>query len=262
MATTSTRYSGALSGKGALLEETLAVLRQIDQGYSANQVRGMVIDEDLLGKVTRSTRESVWKRIHARYLGNEDHARTLARMVTHAPDRQTEKLVLFYEFCRSMPVLRDVTVQCVYPRYAAGYSRIDKAVIQQFFDQVSPTHPELTEWSPQTRGKVVSNILTILRDFGLLSGTQRKEFVRLYVPLATFVYALYRIAGDGIRTPHEVLEVEDWKLFFLEREDTLALLDEATAAGHCTFRHQGDIYTLDLVYPCLEACVEALAAKV
>ena len=255
-------YSSGLSSKGTLLEETLAVLRQIDQGHAIGQVRTMVIDLDLLGKTAQSTRDSVWDHIHARYLGDDDHVRTLARMVVRAPDRQTERLVLFHEFCRSNPLLSDVTTDCVYPRYAAGFSGIDKAVIQSYFDSVADIHPELAEWSPQTREKVISNTLTVLRDFGLLRGTQRKEFARLYVPVAAFVYILYRLAADGVRTPHQVLEAEDWRLLFFEQDDVLVLLDEATAAGHCTFKHQGDVYTLELRYPSLEACVEALTAEV
>jgi hypothetical protein len=255
-------YSSVLSGKGALLEETLAVLHQIDHGHSTDQVRAMVVEQNLLGKTALSTRESVWDHIHARYLNDEGHARTLARMIVHAPDRQTERLVLLYEFCRSIPLLHDVTIDCVYPRYAAGYAGIDKTVIQRYFDDIAATHPELTAWSPQTREKVVSNVLTILRDFGLLQGTQRKEFSRLYVPLSAFVYVLYRLAGDGITAPRQVLEARDWRLFLLERADVVVLLDEATAAGHCTFKHQGDIHTLDLQYPSLEACVEALTAEV
>ncbi len=167
-------YSSMLSGKGALLDETLAVLQKIDRGHSLDQVRAMVMDHDLLGKMTMSTRESVWDHVHARYLTNGDHARLLARMVVHAPDRQTERLVLFYEPCRSSPILRDTTIYCVYPHYAAGYSSIDKADIQGYSDGIAAEHPELTAWPPQTGGKVVSNILTILRDFGLLEGSQRK----------------------------------------------------------------------------------------
>ena len=255
-------YSSALSGKSSLIEETLTVLRQIDQGYSPAEIKAMVVENDLLGKMTRSTRESVWDHIHVRYLSGETHAPMLARMVVRAPDRQTERLVLFYEFCRSTPVLRDVTIECVYPRYAGGYTGIDKAIIQRYFDEVSATHPELTEWSPQTREKVVSNILTVLRDFGLLRGTQRKQFSRLFVPLPAFVYVLYRLATDGVTAPRQLLDAKDWQLLFLERADVVVLLDEATAAGHCTFKHQGDVYTLDLRYPSLEACVEALTAKV
>lgn len=255
-------YSSGLSSKGSLIEETLAVFRQMDQGHTLPEVKAMVVERDILGKMTQTTREVVWKRIHARYLGDETKARTLAQMVVHASDRQTEKLVLFYEFCRSTPLLRDVTTECVYPRYADGYTGIDKAIIQQYFDDISAAHPELTEWSPQTRDKVISNILTILRDFGLLRGTQRKQFSRLYVPLATFVYVLYRLAEDGVTAPHDTLEARDWLLFFLEQPDVVTLLDEATGAGHCVFKHQGDIYSLDLNYPSLEACVAALTAEV
>ena len=220
------------------------------------------MDHDLLAKTTMSTRQSVWKHIHTRYLTDGDHARVLARMVVHAPDHQTERLVLFYELCRSSSILRDTTIYCVYPRYAAGYSSIDKTDIQGYFDDIAVAHPELTAWSPQTRDKVVSNILTILRDFGLLEGSQRKQFSRLYVPLPAFVYVLYRLAEDGLTTPQEILDVEDWRLFFLEPADVVTLLDETTAAGHCTFKHRGDIYSLDLHYPSLEACVEALTGEI
>ena len=255
-------YSSILSGKGALLDETLAILREIDRDHSISQVNAMVINDDLLGKMTVSTRQSVWDHIHARYLSDEARSRVLARMVVHAPDRQTERLVLFYELCRTLAVLRDATLRCVYPRYAAGYSGIDKTDIQTYFDGLADQHPELGEWSPQTRDKVVSNILTILRDFGLLEGSLRKQFRRLYVPVAAFVYVLHRLVGEGLVIVQELLGVEDWRLFFLEPVDVVTLLDEATIAGHVTFKHRGDIYSLDLRYPSLEACVEALTREV
>jgi len=256
------RYSSAISGKGALIGETLIVLDQIDRGHSIDQVRAMVREHDLLGKVTMRTREAVWENIHARYLTDGDRARILARIVVHSPDRQTQRLVLFYELCRWSHVLRDTTIHCVYPRYAAGYSAISKMDIQDYFDDIAEGHPELTEWSPQTRDKVASNILTSLRDLGLLEGSRRKQFTRLYVPLPAFSYVLYRLAEDGLTAPQKLLDLEQWRLFFLERTDVVNLLDEATAAGYCTFKHRGDIYTLDLHRPSLEAYVEAVTGEV
>jgi len=254
-------YTSALSSKGALLEETLAVLRQIDRGRSIEDVRTMIVKQDLLGKTSKSTRRTEWKKIYRRYLTDADHAPKLARMVVRAPDRQTQKLVLFYELGRSTPLLRDTTIECVYHRYAQGFSGIDKSIIQEYFDEISADHPEIAEWSPQTRNKVISNTLTVLRDFGLLEGVQRKTFSRLYVPAPTFVYVLYRLAGDGLTAPRPILEARDWQLFFLEQPDVIMLLDEASAADHCTFKHRGDVYSLDLTYQSLEACVEALTAS-
>lgn len=257
------RYTSALSSKGALLEETLTVLRLVDQGHSIEDVRTMVVDQDLLGKTSESTRRTEWKNIYRRYLSESNckHARTLARMVVHAPDRQTQKLVLFYELCRSTPLLHGTTIECVYPRYAKGFSGIDKSVIQQYFDELSTDHPEIAEWSPQTRKKVISNTLTVLRDFGLLEGSQRKTFSRLYVPSPAFVYVLYRLADDGLTAARPIVEAQEWRLFFLDEQDVVMLLDEASAAGHCTFKHRGDVYSFDLTYPSLEACVEFLTAN-
>ncbi len=222
----------------------------------------MVMDHDLLGKMTLLTRRSVWDSLHVRYLTEEDRTQVLARMVIHAPDRQTERLLLFYEMCRSSAILRDTTIHCVYHRYAEGYSGIDKGAIHGHFDSIAAEHPELEAWSPQTRDKVASNILTILRDFGLLEGLRQKQFTRVYVPLPAFVYVLYRLADDGLRTAQQLLACEDWRLFFLETTDVLGMLDEATTAHHCSFKHRGDVYSLDFHYPSLEACVEALTGEV
>jgi hypothetical protein len=259
---TRTTYSASLSGKGSLLDETFAVLRELDRGLSIAEVKALVIDADLLGKLTRTTRKSIWDHLHARYLSDEGRARNLARMVTRAPETQSARLVLFYELCRSLPVLRDATTHYIYPRYAAGFSGVSKADLQRFFDESAAAHPELSSWSPQTREKVVSNILTIARDFGLLTGTQSKQFTRVYVPLPAFVYVLYRLGQQGVLTAQHVLNHEDWRLFLLEPADVETLLEEASAAGHCTFKHQGDIYSLDFRYLSLEACVEALTGEV
>lgn len=255
---TNSTYSSMFSGKGSLLDESLAVLEQLAQGHTLSEVKAMVMQEDLLGKTTFSTRESTWDHIHTRYLSEANRAALLARMVANAPDRQTQRLALFYEMCRSLPIVYDTVIGCVYPRYAAGFSAIDKGDIQAYFDGIAIEHPELAGWSPQTREKVVSNILSSLRDFGLLEGTQRKQFIHVYVPLPAFVYVLYRLAGDGMATAREVINALDWRLFLLEPDDVIGLLEEATTAGHCTFKRRGDILSLDFTYPSLEACVEAL----
>lgn len=255
-------YTATLSGKSTLLDETLTILRELDRGRSIAEVKALVMEADLLGKLTQSTRKSVWDHLRTRYLSDEGRAAILARMATHARDRQTAHLVLYYEMCRSLSVLRDAVIGCVYPRYAAGFNGVGKADLQHFFDESTENHPELTSWSPQTRDKVVSNILTILRDCGLLTGAQTKLFTRLFVPLPVFAYVLYSLAEGSICTAQAVLAHEDWQLFLLDTDDVERLLIEASAAGYCTFKHQGDVYSLDLSYPTLESFVESITGEV
>ncbi len=255
-------YTSNLSSKGALVDESLAVLREIDGGYSLDEVRERTLEQDLLQKTTQATRQTVWKKVYGRYLTDQDLVAPLAQMVTHSHHASTSRLVLFYEFCRSEPLLHDTVLQCVYPRYLDGFSGVSKSDVQTFFDELVLGHPEITDWSPQTRDKVVSNILSILRDFGLLEGTQRKTFARLYVPLPAFVYVLYRLRDQALTSAPAAVNAETWRLFLLEREDVIDLLEESTAEGHCTFKHQADVMDLDWTYPTLEACVEALTGQV
>lgn len=262
MALPDTVYTSNLSRKGALLDESLVVLSRIDAGESPDRVREKILDEDLLHKTTRITRQGVWEEIRSRYLTNPELTPTLARLVTHAPDHATARLVLFYSFCQSEPLLRDVVLDCVYPRYQAGFSGVSKADVQTYFDDLASKHPEISAWSPQTRDKVVSNFLSILRDFGLLTGTQRKTFTRLFVPLPFFVYVLYRMRDQCLVAAPQVVEAEDWCLFLLERDEVIDLLEEASSRGHCTFKHQADVMDLVWVHPTLEACVEALTGQV
>lgn len=255
-------YSTVLSRKGALLDETLAVLRCIDAGESVDAVRRRVLTDDLLLKTTFETRRGVWKEIRYRYLHDPELTALLAHMVVHAPDKITRQLVLFFEFCHSQPLLRDTVLECIFPRYASGFSGVGNTDIHSYFDSKVPDHPELAAWSPQTRHKVVSNVLTILGDFGLLEGTQRRQFARLYVPLPAFVYVLYRRRDQGRRTAPAVVNDNAWHLFLLEAEQVIPLLEEASASGHCVFKSQADVVDLDWAYPSLEACIAALTREV
>jgi hypothetical protein len=72
------------------VKETLTVLRELDQGRSVRELKTMVIEHDLLGKVTQATRVTAWARIHARYLADQNEARILARMVVRARSRDRE----------------------------------------------------------------------------------------------------------------------------------------------------------------------------
>ena len=261
MTQSNTVYTSNLSRKGALLDETLVVLGQSHAGVSLETIRARILDEDLLQKTTRVTRQGIWEEIRGRYLTDDRILAPLARMVTRSQHHATARLVLFFEFCQSEPLLRDTVQQYIHPRYLSGFSGVGKSDIQKFFDELSLEHPEITDWSPQTRGKVVSNILSILRDFGLLEGTQRKTFARLYVPLPAFVYVLYRLRDQGLVAAPAIVEADAWRLFLLEREDVIELLEESTAEGHCVFKHQGDVMDLEWAYPNLEACVEALTGK-
>src|SRR5262245_11938696 len=127
-----TVYSSSLSGKAGLLDETRQVLQQVAAGHTLDDVRAMVVDANLLIKQSRHTRQAVWDAIRLRLggVGDEGRILQLAQVVTSPRfTTQAQNLVLFYELCRSQPLVADLTIDCLYPLYTRGRSVVDKSEI-------------------------------------------------------------------------------------------------------------------------------------
>jgi hypothetical protein len=241
-------YQSTISGKGGLITETQVVLAQIAAGESLADVREQVISANLLGKPTISTRESIWSSIHRRYLSgrSDDEIRLLARIASSSLPNQARQLVLFYVFAQVDQLLHDFVVDLLFPLYSSGRSIVDKSDVFAWFDkEASNGHAEIASWSPQTQTRIVRHLLSTSRDFGLLEGTQRKQFRRLFVPLPAFVYVLYDQYQAGL-SGRQLLEAEAFRLFLLDNDDVLQLLAEATQYGYVTFRRTESIYDLRL----------------
>jgi len=264
MPTTSlTKYSAALSSKAGLVDETFVALRLVASGKSVEELRFAFLQEDLLGKDTQENRLTIWKKIHQRYLADWRRATLLSRVVTGISKHDLARLFAYYDFCRAESILYDAVTQPVYARFENGFNGIEIADLQTWLDGIETAHLEVKEWSPQTRKKVLSNVLTVLRDFGLMSGVYRKTFERVYVPVTLAGYVLYTLRESLAQFgPRPVIESPDWRLFFLDEGDVVNLLKEMTHEGYCTFQKQGEIMTLDLKWQDLEGYVEAITGKV
>jgi hypothetical protein len=250
--------------KGSLLRETIEVMATLTGDSSLEDVRTLVIEDNILLKQTLETRGTIWRVIHARYFSGKDLSdiRTVACLVTSQLPEHHRHLILFYELAKSLPLVYDLTVDCLYKLYMEGRSSVDKADILAWLDHArADSHNEIGEWSPQTRNKVASNYLTIARDFGLLEGTQRKVFTRLYVPLPSFVYVLYRLKDEG-RSTKAIVTSADFKLFLMDQRDVYLLLDEATRASYVTFQRAGDVYDLAFHYRNLTEVADELTRQI
>lgn len=228
-----------------------------------DELRVAVLQEDILGKDTHENRLTIWKKIHQRYLADWKRANLLSRIVIGTSNYDLSRLFAYYDFCRAEPILYDAVTQPVYMRFADGFNGVEIGDLQTWLDGIEAEHPEVKEWSPQTRKKVLSNVLAVLRDFGLMSGRYRKAFERVYVPVTLAGYVLYSMQ-DGLAQfgPRVVIESPDWRLFFLDEGDVVNLLKEMAHEGYCTFQKQGEVMTLDLKWQSLEGYIEGITGKI
>lgn len=253
------RYNSTLAGKGAYLPETKTVLEQIAAGRSIDDVRDAVTDGDLLDKRTLQSRENYWKEIFRRYISERDpeHVATLAQMVARCPNTTAVDLILFYEYCQVDALLYDLTTQCTYELYQDARTAIDKLDIAAWFKEHAESHPEIEQWAPSTRGRLISSYLSHIRDFGLVKGVRTKEFYNFYVPREAFVYALYHQKDRGLHNT-QLIEARDWRLFLMTEREVIFMLEDAARGGFVHFRRAGDIFDLRFVYEDLIEVVDAI----
>lgn len=254
-------YHSTISGKGALRPEAEAILRLVDDGYDADQIQQAVVEDDLLDRGTWHNRRTVLDHVSRRYFSGRDpqHIATLAHLVARCPNPTVVDLVLFYEYAQADALLYDLTVQCTCDRYQSARTAIDSINLNEWLTAQETEHPEITNWSPATRNKIVKSYLATIRDFGLVSGTKRKEFHKLFLPREAIVYALYHQLDRGLQGK-ALISSADWRLFLLSERETLFHLDEAARGGFLTLRYAGDIYDLRPSYANLHEVVHVLTS--
>lgn len=258
-------YQSTISGKGALINETLVILEHLARGERLSSVRAEVLDENLLGKQAYFTRKTIWEHIGRRYFvgRSDDEIQTLAQVASSSLSAQARYLILFYAFGQADQLVHDFASMCLYDLYHDGRGVVDHGDVLQWLDrQTQDGHPEVSDWSPQTRNRVAAQLSSITRDFGLLEGAQRKRFRPVYVPLPAFIYVLYDLHAHG-RSSRELVENPGFRIFLLNKDDVVFLLGEAARAGYLTFRQTESLYDIRLHYGSVkEAMSHAIAEKV
>jgi hypothetical protein len=81
-------------------------------------------------------------------------------------------------------------------------------------------------WSDRTITRIAQGLLSALRDFGVLQGAVNKKIAPAYLPMESFAYLVFYLKKHQ-PSGAKLIELLDWKLFFLEREGVERFLFEA-----------------------------------
>src|SRR6266568_6817007 len=202
-----------LASKTGLLEETRQFLQAFARLHTIDATRQGLVNSGLLQR-SRATRVTILKIVQIRLTRWHPPAWVLDDLITFAQDGQQAELraALLLHTARQDTLLYDIIQQVVVPRWFAGERKLIRADVQRFLDEVQLTHPEVTGWSHSTREKLSGNVLTTLRDFGLLQGTTTKQIVEPIVPLAVVKHLIHLLQAEGI-PPEQVAQHADWQLW-------------------------------------------------
>jgi hypothetical protein len=206
-------YLPTIASKTGLLEEIRLFLVSLDRLQDLGAARQVLVD-GALPQRSRETRETIAGIIQQRLIRWSPPHWVYRDLIAFAQDIEQPSLqaALLLHVVRQDALLYDFVQQNLNPRWQRGDHTLIRADVQRFLDQALPEHPEIDAWSRATREKLAGNLLSILRDYGLLRGREQKQIVEPLVPTAVVEHLIRLLRAEGV-DDDALADHPDWRIW-------------------------------------------------
>lgn len=257
-----TNYTTELSkGQGAV-EETFSLLRLWQPGMTADELATRALREGSLSRSTAVRTQDLVQRVFVRrYLAPDGQpAVHLKRLVDRSADRAVVRQVMLIHTARLHRILGDFIIERYWGRFSAGAEKISRTDAEEFIARAHMEGRISPSWSPVMRVRVARYLTGTLADFGLLEeGREMAKQIRPFRILSgTALYLAHEVHFRSF-SDNSILELPDWKLFGLVREDIVRELERLAGDGHFILQFAGDLLRITWRYQTMEDCLDAIA---
>lgn len=151
---------------GLMVEDSAKVFAYL---YKSNQQK---IDPAELSAIlpikSESSRKRIFNEIQKRY--NQIPPTILEFFLNGSENEQ--KVILYYASLKLYNLLFDLVFEQLIPKHQRGESTLQSFDVLSFFDSKETQQPEISNWSIRTRKNMVSILLMMLREVGILNKNQ------------------------------------------------------------------------------------------
>lgn len=236
------------SSKGALLPEAHAVFRALSTGKPIAEVQDACLTGRLLRQQARETRRRIWQSLNWRYFFWQPPRWVLADLSEAARGDATDRRFVslaYLHYVRRDRLTFDFVADALWPLWKANSVEATRDSVLDFLSDYEARDATVRRWRESTRKKLAGNVLSALRDFGLLTGVQRKTLQRPVVVPEVALHLCRLLDGEGLRG-RALLAARDWRLFLWEPHDTAAALAQLAQRGEIRFERSGRTVVLEV----------------
>jgi Putative inner membrane protein (DUF1819) len=256
----SARYSSKIIKAGALIGDTKTLLSCWDVNASVTENLNRVQRDNIFAKASRSRVVDILAIFRQRYLTEESVTKALVTLVQGKfPSTALERLLYFHS-ARTDRLLYDAVAEILMPMQERGLVDINIQDFQHSLAKLVAKGEATANWSEPTVTRIAQGLLSTLRDFGVLQGAIHKKIVPVYLPIEAFAYIVFYLKQhqpSGVK----LLELPDWKLFFLHRESVERFLFEAHQYELLEYHVAGSVTRLTFPAKTLEEYANVLAQR-
>jgi hypothetical protein len=139
-------------------------------------------------------------------------------------------------------------------------THINVLELQRFLQNWVDAGKTSRNWSEPTIVRIAQGLLSTLRDFGVLQGTVQKRIAPAYLPIRAFAYLAFYLKQHQ-PSAAKLIELSDWKLFFLPREGVERFLFEAHQHKLLDYHAAGSVTRLTFPATTLEDYAHVIAER-
>lgn len=242
------------------IDETKQILSEYKRLGSFDAVKDRVVEDNILNKDTDYYRKNIIREVARRYIPDKgSYVETpLIRTITSDASDGVKEWALYYEFSQD-PLVNTVTKEFLFQKYKAGTLTLKADDVEAFIDSLAEEHPEIEEWSESTVEEASSKYLSAMKNFGLLTGRQTKEFDVFFVPDEAVAYVLYRLYERGVTAAADLIANDEWRLLLFDEEDVRRRLTDITPR-YVTYERRGSTERVEPVFDSIDEVVDEFDA--
>jgi len=236
------------TSKGALITEAHAVFRSAASGAPVEDLRHACLTGTILRQRARETRRHIWDALHWRFFIWSPPRWVLADLADAARGDSTAPRfasLLYLHYARRDRLTFDFVTDRLWSLWKNRSLEVSRNDVLDFLASSEAQNPQIKGWRETSRKKLAGNVLSALRDFGLLKGVQRKLIQQPLLPPEVALHLCRLLHGEGLRG-RAVLEARDWRLFLREPHDIAAVFGQLAQQGRLRFERSGKTVVLEV----------------
>lgn len=257
---TPARYSSRIIKAGALIGDTKTLLSHWDIAASVAENIDRVQRHNVFGKASRSRVQDILAIFRQRYLTEDAVTKALVTLVRGTFPAAALDKILYFHSARADSLLNDAVTEILVPLHAQGLVDLNPMSFQRSLAKWVEEGKTTGHWSASTIERISRGLLAALRDFGVLQGIINKKIAPLFLPLEAFSYIVFYLKQHQ-PSGAMLIELADWKLFLLERNDVERLLFEAHQHELLEYHVAGSVTRLTFPAGTLEEYANVLAQR-
>lgn len=219
-------YTSKIIKAGALIDDTKTLLANWDISQTVKSNLSRLRSQNIFGKATRSRIEDILGIFRQRYLDDPVLVGSLLPLMSKPALSLTVDRVLFYFSAKNDRLLYDAVTSFLASKREQGFEEITPKMVIDWITELIESQQTKTVWSEKTILRSAQELLSTLRDFGLLEGVKSKRIAPFYLPVEAFAFIAFFIFQD-VASGERLLHHPDWKLFLLSEKAVERFLMEA-----------------------------------